>query len=179
MRQQHGHANSTSTRAGTPYERHRPEDTVLYKTLQAHWKTFINDLETVVDGEALALPKFVIAEVEAFMRCGILAHGLILAKCRDCGLCRAVAFSCQRRGFCASCIGRRMCDFAARLADRVIPRVPVRQWVLTVPHGLRAKLAYDPALTTVVLRELIAAVSSWLRGRARRLRIRARSRPAR
>ena len=63
-------------------------------------------------------------------------------------------------------------QFSARLMDRVIPRVPVRQWVLTVPHDLRAKFAYDPTLTTVVLRELIAAVSSWLRGRARRLGIR-------
>jgi hypothetical protein len=53
-----------------------------------------------------------------------------------------------------------------------MPQVPVRQWVLTVPHGLRAKLAYDPGLTTVVLRQFIAAVSSWLRGRARRLGIR-------
>jgi len=64
-----------------------------------------------------------------------------------------------------------MCDFAARLTDRVIPHVPVRQWVLTVPHPLRAKLAFDPALTTLVLRELIAVVSSWLRRRARRLGI--------
>jgi hypothetical protein len=79
------------------------------------------------------LPAFVVAEVEAFLRCGILAHGLVLAKCRDCGWSRAVAFSCQRRGFCPSCIGRRMCDFAARLVTSVFPRVPVRQWVLTVP----------------------------------------------
>jgi hypothetical protein len=64
-----------------------------------------------------------------------------------------------------------MCDFAARLVDRVMPHVPVRQWVLTVPHGLRGKLAYDPGLTTVVLRQLITAVSSWLRGRSRRLGI--------
>ena len=53
-----------------------------------------------------------------------------------------------------------------------MPHVPVRQWVLTVPHGLRAKLAFDPALTTVVFREFIAAVSSWLRRRARRLGLR-------
>ncbi|MES1206964.1 MAG: hypothetical protein ABUS79_13590 [Pseudomonadota bacterium] len=65
-----------------------------------------------------------------------------------------------------------MCDFAAAMADRVIPRAPVRQWVLTVPHGLRGKMAYDPALTTEVLRQLIAAVSAWLRARARRLGIR-------
>ncbi len=51
-----------------------------------------------------------------------------------------------------------MCDFAAQLVVRVMPHVPVRQWVLTVPHGLRAKLAYDPGLTTMVLRQFIAAV---------------------
>lgn len=114
------------------------------------------------------LPAFVISEVEAFLRCGILAQGLILAKCRDCGWCRPVAFACRRRGFCQSCIGRRLSDFATQLVDRVIPRVPVRQWVLTVPHGLRAKMMFDPALTSAVLRELIRAVSSWLRRRARR-----------
>jgi hypothetical protein len=65
-----------------------------------------------------------------------------------------------------------MCDFAARLVTDVLPRVPIRQWVLTVPHGLRAKLAMDPALTTLVLREFIAAVSTWMRRRARRLGIR-------
>lgn len=116
------------------------------------------------------LPAFVISEVEAFMRCGILAHGLILAKYRDCGWCRPVAFACQRRGFCPSCIGRRMADFAAHLVDRVIPCVPVRQWVLTVPHALRARMMFDPALTSAVLREPISAVSSWIRRRARRLR---------
>ena len=65
-----------------------------------------------------------------------------------------------------------MCDFAAALTDRVMPHVPVRQWVLTVPHGLRARLAYDPSLTTEVLRQLIAAVSAWLRASARRLGLR-------
>ena len=65
-----------------------------------------------------------------------------------------------------------MCDFAARPVTSVLPRVPVRQWVLTVPHGLRAKLAIDPRLTTVVLGEFIAAVSAWIRRRARRLGIR-------
>ena len=102
----------------------------------------------------------------AFLRCGILAHGFVLARYGDCGWSRPVAFSCKRRGFCPSCIGRRMADFAAHLADRVVPSVPVRQWVLTVPHALRARMMFDPALTSAVLRELIAAVSSWLRRRA-------------
>ncbi len=61
---------------------------------------------------------------------------------------------------------------AEGLVARVAPAVPVRQWVLTVPHALRARMMFDPALTTIVLRELIAAVSSWLRRLARRLGIR-------
>jgi len=140
---------------------------VLYKTVQEHWRTFLAEIESAADPPVL--PAFVVAEVEAFLRCGILAHGFILAKCTACGWCRPTAFSCKRRGFCASCIGRRMCDFAVGLVDRVIPHVPVRPWVLTVPHGLRVKLAIDPGLTSVVLRHFIAAVSSWLRRRARRL----------
>ena len=63
---------------------------MLYKTVQAHWKTFLAELEAAA--EPPVLPAFVIAEVEAYLRCGILAHGLILAKCTHCGWCRPVAF---------------------------------------------------------------------------------------
>ncbi len=44
-----------------------------------------------------------------------------------------------------------MADTAAHLADRVFPRVPVRQWVLTFPHALRYRLAYDASLVTDIL----------------------------
>ena len=98
---------------------------MLYKTVQAHWKTFLSELESAA--EPPVLPAFVIAEVEAFLRCGILANGLILAKCTDCGWCRPVAFSCKRRGFCVSCVGRRMCDFAAGLVTGSDGRSP-RSW---------------------------------------------------
>jgi hypothetical protein len=69
---------ATHPRTDTEYERHRPEETVLFKTLQAHWRTFISELETGADPPVL--PAFVLSEVEAFLRCGILAHGLVLAK---------------------------------------------------------------------------------------------------
>jgi hypothetical protein len=42
------------------------------------------------------------------------------------------------------CGGRRMSELAAQLVDRLIPRVPVRQWVLSVPFGLRYQLASTP-----------------------------------
>ena len=60
---------------------------------------------------------------------------------------------------------------AAHLVDSVFPHVPIRQWVLTVPHGLRYQMAHAPSLTSAVHGLFIRAVSSWLRRRARKLGI--------
>ena len=143
--------------------RRQPETTLLYKTLQAHWLGFRATIET--DGGDL--PAFVRDEFEAYFRCGILAHGFLRVRCKDCGHSRIVSFSCKRRGFCPSCLGRRMADTAAFCVDHLFPRVPVRQFVLTVPVRLRFRMVYSPGLTTAVLRCFIAAITSDLRRRAR------------
>ncbi len=44
-----------------------------------------------------------------------------------------------------------MADTAAWLVDRMLPEVPVRQWVLTLPFALRYRLVFDAGLMTVVL----------------------------
>jgi hypothetical protein len=46
--------------------------------------------------------------------------------------------------------------------DYVIPAVPVRQWVLSLPKRLRWHLDRDPALTTAVLRLFLRAVERTL-----------------
>ena len=152
------------------YERHRPEETLLYRVLQEHWSGFLADAE-VGGGE---LPAFVLDEVNAYLRCGIPAHGFLRARCNDCGHSRVVAFSCKRRGFCPSCLGRRMADTAAFCVDHVFPHAPVRQYVLTVPYSLRFKMAYSPEITSAVLRALISAITSDLRRRARKRKMRGR-----
>ena len=43
-------------------------------------------------------------------------------------------------------MARRMTDMAARLTDAVLPAVPVRQWVLSLPLEIRYHLAYDGPL---------------------------------
>jgi hypothetical protein len=58
--------------------------------------------------------------------CGLLQHGFLRLRCPQCNTSRVVPFSCKRRTFCPSCMGRRMADTAARLVDQVFPRVPVR-----------------------------------------------------
>ena len=156
---------------GPPYARHRPEETVLYEVLAEHWRSFLAETDARDEG-GRGLPRFVVDEVEAFLKCGILAHGFIRVACDTCRDSRVVAFSCKRRGFCPSCLGRRMCDFAAHLRDHVMPHVPVRQWVLTVPVGLRFRMAFDPALAGIVLRTFVGIVSRWVRRRAREQGIR-------
>ena len=44
-----------------------------------------------------------------------------------------------------SCGGRRMAERAAHLVDHVLPAVPIRQWVLSLPFRLRHLLAFDHA----------------------------------
>jgi hypothetical protein len=55
----------------------------------------------------------------------------------ECGL---LAFSCKGRGVCPSCNCRYTAQTAAHLADHVIPPVPVRQWVISVPKRPRGML---------------------------------------
>ena len=129
--------------AGVPihYERRRPEQTTLYRLVQAHAATFFADVEAATGA---SLPEFVKDEFDAYLECGILAHGFLRLHCSDCGHDKLVAFSCKRRGFCPSCGARRMAQTAAHLVDHVIPHVPVRQWVLSLPFPLRLLLAAQP-----------------------------------
>jgi hypothetical protein len=71
-----------------PYHRHRPEQTVLFRAVQEHWRSFVEQLESEWAGPG-GLPHFVSEEIEAFLRCGLPAHGLIVARCRECGWSRA------------------------------------------------------------------------------------------
>lgn len=61
-----------------------------------------------------------------------------------------------------------MAERAANLVDHVFPDVPVRQWVLSLPHRLRYPLAWDHDLCRAVSGVAVRAVLGFLRRRARR-----------
>ena len=145
------------------YERHRPEQTTLYRLVQQHAATFFAQAE---DAAGTDLPQFVKDEFDAFLECGILAHGFLRLRCGDCGHDKLLAFSCKRRGFCPSCGARRMSQTAAHLVDHVIPHVPVRQWVLSLPIPLRVLLAAQPELVTPVLQVVHRVITRHLLGQA-------------
>jgi hypothetical protein len=133
--------------------------------VQDHLETFLACASHLRDGDGV--PAFVEQAFRDFLRCGFLAGGFARLHCRDCGLDRLVAFSCKGRALCPSCGGRRMAERAAHLVDCVIPDVPVRQWVLSLPYRLRYRLAWDHALCRRVTGVFLRAVFRLLREHAR------------
>jgi hypothetical protein len=55
-----------------------------------------------------------------------------------------------------------MAEQSAHLASAVLPDVPMRQFVLTVPWPLRQRLAVDPALVKTVLAILVDCIFRFL-----------------
>jgi|GEM_PF-6964052 len=62
------------------YQPRRPEQTVLYQAVARNYRTF----EAIAELGEKRIPKHVTEEFEAFLRCGILAHGFLRLKCEDC-----------------------------------------------------------------------------------------------
>src|SRR5690606_41279367 len=59
-----------------------------------------------------------------------------------------------------------MAETAALLVDDVLPRQPVRQWVLSLPFALRYLLATRPEVVTQVLGIVYRAISGELSRKA-------------
>ena len=148
---------------GAPaYARHRPEQTLLYRLVEAHYPA----LEARLAAEGRSLPRYVAREFEDFLACGRLEHGFLRLACDGCRAERLVAFSCKRRGFCPSCGARRTAESAAHLVDEVFPERPVRRWVLSVPHPLRFPFANDPEIMGAALGVVHRCLASHLIGKA-------------
>jgi len=56
-----------------------------------------------------------------------------------------------------------MVETATQLADHVLPRLPVRQWVLSVAKRRRDHLHHDPTIETLALRIVLSVVEQALR----------------
>ncbi|HEX7481364.1 MAG TPA: transposase [Polyangiales bacterium] len=96
----------------------------------------------------------------------MVARGFVQLHCDTCGHDVVVGLSCKGRGFCSRCGGRRMTETALHLTDHVIPRVRVRQWVLTVPHRYRYRIGYDHALCKRFLRALNRELRTYYRNKS-------------
>lgn len=141
--------------ANNGYCRHRPEDTLLYQVVEHYYPRFA----ALRAEQGRASPAFLQREFEEYRKCGQLEHGFLRVRCSECHAEKLVAFSRKRRGFCPSCGARRMVDSAALLVDEVLPHVPIRQWVHSVPFPIRFLFACQPQMLSAVLRIVVRAIS--------------------
>jgi len=107
---------------------------------------------------AIRLPGFVRKELEAYLDCGLLCRGFARVKCVDCTERRLVAFGCKGRGFCPSCLGRKMASTTLNLTECVLPPSPLRQWVLTFPFAWRSRVGFDAKLFGALTRLFVQTV---------------------
>ena len=128
-----------------------------------HLETFLAQAAEI-DPMGNGVPFWVEKDFRAYLRCGILAHGFARVRCEDCGHERLIPFSCKGRGLCPSCNTRRMAEVAAHVTDHVLPHLPVRQWVLSLPKRLRPFLHHNPDIAGAVLRIFLRAIRTTLRG---------------
>lgn len=119
------------------YQPRAPPDGVLHELVRTWWPRLLESVEAD-DG---TVPGFVRRAVERNLVCGDPRSGFIHMRCPDCGLERALPFSCKGRGLCPSCGARRSHDVAHHLVERVLPDVPIRQYVLSPPSELVGVLA--------------------------------------
>ena len=164
--QAHSHAGGATAGAKPKlYNPRHPERTLLYQTIAEHFETW-HELTSAgqFDGQGdHHTPKpYVRQAFRKYLECGIFAHGFARAWCDDCGHDYFVAYSCKGRGVCPSCNTRRMVETAAHLTDHVFPRLPVRQWVLSVPKRLRYFMQRDGAVLNMVLRIFLRVIAQSL-----------------
>ncbi len=146
-----------------PYQPRDTQNSVLVGLLREHLDAFV--LHSCADGGP-GLPAFVERQLRAMIECGDFTRGFVRLECSKCRGPRIVPFSCKTR-LCPSCAGRRMSEHACHLVDRVLPRAPYRQWVLTLPWELARAVAFDAQLCGRVFRLMADEIARWQSSRAR------------
>lgn len=146
------------------YEPRRSGQTILHRCVSWYWPR----VRDTCEAHGRPLPSFVHREFNSYLRCGDLKEGFARIHCATCGHDRLVPFSCKGRGFCPSCGGRRMHEGATWLCERVLPEVPLRQFVLSLPKALRYLLAYDGKLCRAVAKTALQEIFRFQRMQARK-----------
>ena len=151
-------------RPSCSYERRAPEDSALHRAVRQGWPEVQAAIREQTGGK---LPDYLHKAVKAYLACGQLANGFSRWQCRSCHKDMLVAFSCKVRGLCNSCDGKRMIEEAEHLTNSVLPKVPYRQWVLTLPFDLRYLAAWNVPLRNAILTAAMNAIHRQYEAQAR------------
>jgi hypothetical protein len=144
------------------YRPHRPQDTLLYSYISSNLETWLAGKRDACPFDD-PVPSHIDRYLHDYLRCGIPAHGFARVRCPTCKNEYVLAFSCKTRHLCPSCAARRMAATAAHLIDNVIPHVPTRQWVLSLPRRIRPFLISNEKTARAIHGIFLRAINTQLR----------------
>ncbi|WMX34190.1 transposase zinc-binding domain-containing protein [Aeromonas caviae] len=75
--------NATASQSPTQtngYERHQPDQTLLYQLVEQHYPAFKASLEA----QGQHLPRYIQQEFNDLLQCGRLEYGFMRVRCEDC-----------------------------------------------------------------------------------------------
>ena len=80
------------------YERQTPETSLMCRVVARQWPRIVSDY----NAHGVTIPSYVSAEVERFLRCGILLYGFLLLRCPACDAEKSLDLVAKRAVFAAA-----------------------------------------------------------------------------
>lgn len=133
-----------------------PRNTELHKTIRETYPSIFEGKAS----DGIFYPFHIKREFSKYLTCGVPLYGMARFQCSLCQKDKFVAYSCKGRTICPRCNGRRMADTAKHLVEEVIPDVPVRQWVLSMPYNHRFILSSDQKLLNKIIKIFHLVINS-------------------
>jgi hypothetical protein len=155
--------NNNSTRSGSGYRARQPHKSALYQVLRDNLETFFACYAHRYQSHYGYLRKEVRRTLEEMLQCGCYEFGMARVKCTSCDEQQMVPLSCRWRGVCNSCQHKRSLAFCDFMLEEVVPDVPVRQFVFSLPKALRRFFAFDGSLYRQLSQLVIGEITRYMR----------------
>ena len=149
------------------YQPRKAQASPLYRILQDWAEAFLaRNSDPGEESAGGRIAPFVERSLRAFLECGVPRFGVVRFRCKSCGRSLFVPFSCKKRHACPNCDAKRSLLTTAHAVEDLLPQVPYRQWVLTLPKRLRFFVHRDPRLVGQISKILTAVLTSFYREQA-------------
>jgi hypothetical protein len=152
-----------ATEKAHAYRTRQLRNTDLYRLLLDHLESFLAQYDQRLQPTYGYLRPEVRRTLEEFIQCGDYRFGAARICCRGCRQDVFVPLSCCWRGLCPSCHAKRQLVFSERVLEEVLPDVPCRQWVLSLPKALRQFFYYDGSLCKKLSQVLTEELTRYMR----------------
>jgi hypothetical protein len=143
------------------YAQRRATESPLWALVNDHWESVKRAWPERFEDQYGSWRPHWDRTIEGFLSCGDPECGFARVRC-PCGNEFLLPFSCKRASLCPSCAARRRARWADHLLAHVLPDLPYRQLVFTVPKVLRRIFMREHPLLGELTRTAYQATRAFL-----------------